>query len=111
MAHSNLLHLNGKSGKSYTLDTLDLKGSLNSVPGVYIVTREEPQETNGHTHHVIYIGETKDLKQRFANHEKQGCFDQYGANSLCFLPESNEETRKAIEGDLIAQWSPTCNDD
>jgi hypothetical protein len=115
MFFGNLLSLGtidykGKSGKTYTFNIYAFDSSWNSVSAVYIVTHRVKNNNSGYTHTTIYIGQTDNLKERFSNHHKQGCFARNNANCLCILLETNEQTRLSIESDLLASHNTPCND-
>ncbi len=109
MSSLGQLVLKGKSGNSYTFKVYDINSNWNSVAAVYSVTRATSNEGKI-SHHIIYIGQTNDLKERFQNHHKQYCFDSNHANRLCVLIENNVNKRLYIESDLIANYNPKCND-
>jgi len=100
----------GKSGKEYKFNIYDLKSSWTEDAVVYLVTRAEKKPDGGTTHHLIYIGQTDNLKTQFAYHNKQSCFDKNNANRLCLIMEGNEKTRTSIESDLLANRKTPCND-
>ena len=60
-------------------------------------------------HTVLYIGQTSDLSERFDNHHKKTCFDRNRKTHIAAMLESSEAKRLRIEGDLISNYSPTCN--
>ncbi len=99
----------GKLEKSYTFDVYDLNSDLDSIAAVYIVSLREMGADKKYVHTVIYIGETDDLKKRFADHEKWPCFKKNKANALCVHPESSGKTRLDIETDLRATRDTDCN--
>jgi hypothetical protein len=77
--------------------------------GVYAVTRATPKSEGGNSHHVLYLGQTSDISERFEAHHKVDCFRQNGANCLGVFIQENEDTRLAAERDLIASYNPKCN--
>ena len=99
----------GASGTKYRFGVYDLDGDLNAIAGVYVVTNryETAQGRYGHT--VIYFGQTGDLGDRFDDHHKADCFADFGANSLCFHADGDEQSRLAKESDLIEAYNPPCN--
>jgi len=110
MASLGTIIFKGKSGKEYTFNIYNLDSSWDEIAVVYVVTRAEPKPNGGNTHQVIYIGETDNLKERFSNHHKQSCFDKNKANRLCTFHVIDNETRLAIESDLIGSHDTPCND-
>lgn len=105
MAKISTLSLKGASGRQYEFDVYPLDTEFNSVGAVYAITKRDASRN----HTVIYIGQTDDLSERFDNHHKASCFYRHSANCVCIRAENNEETRLAIEKDLIANYNPTCN--
>ena len=110
MAKLTTVSFTGKSGKKYSFDVYKFDTSWKDVSAVYIVTHAKPKSNGGHTHSVIYIGQTDNLKERFSNHNKQKCFEENEANRLCILMEQDEKTRLSIESDLIDLHDTPCND-
>jgi hypothetical protein len=97
----------GQSGRKYKYWIYELGTTFKQVPGNYIFARETEPRTFG----PIYIGETGDLSERFDNHHKMPCIRKNGATHICAHESSaNEKERKAEEADLLAYWSPICND-
>jgi excinuclease UvrABC nuclease subunit len=89
----------------YHLSAYALGTPFNDVPAVYVITRREPDLR----HHPIYVGQTQNLRQRFANHQKWPCMMRNGANYVCVVVITDEANRLAIENDLIAAYHPPCN--
>ena len=100
----------GKSGRKYDFEVYEINLSWDIVPAVYIVTRRSNNSKGGYKHTAIYIGQTDNLQERFENHHKQDCFDRYNANCLCIYEVSVENTRLAIEDDLLSAHRTECND-
>ncbi len=101
---------NGGSGKEYAFEVYLLDSTLPSISAVYVVTRRFKNDSGGHNHSKVYIGETEDIQDRFSNHHKQDCFDSNDANAVCTHEVSGEASRKAIENDLLDNFNPPCND-
>ena len=100
--------VSGKSGTKYTFGVYDSPGEWREVAGVYLITKRTVTDgTGSHSH--IYVGETDNLKERHASHHKEDCFQQHDANCLCFLAESSEQKRRAIEADVLAGGRWPCN--
>lgn len=99
----------GVSGKDYTFDVHDLNGQLGEAAAIYVVTHAY---SNGGKimHAPIYVGQTDNLRQRFAGHHKQACFNSKNANRLCVIKEVNATARTNAETDLINGIKPICND-
>lgn len=107
MAKIGTVTFTGASGKKYSFGYYDYPGSWNEVAGVYIIARFD---RNQNKIYAIYVGETDNLKERLINHHKQSCFNSNNVNILCWLGENNQQTRLAIESDLIKGINPPCND-
>ncbi len=101
--------ITGDSGTKYAFDVLGLDSNFNAVAGVYVVTDRHETAQGNYTHTVIYFGQTDDLDDRFSDHHKADCFEDHGANSLCFHADENEQSRLAKESDLIEAHNPPCN--
>lgn len=93
------LTLTGVSGRTYTLERYSFRSSWNSVPAVYAVL-------NGR---VLYVGQTDNLKERFANHHCALGFVLHSATHVAVLREGSEEMRRAIETDLVSNYRPPLN--
>lgn len=97
----------GQSGEKYLYHIYDLGTQMDAVPANYIFARQ----TEAGRYVPIYIGQTADISERFDNHHKMPCIRKNGATHICTHKSStNEKERKAEEADLIAYWSPVCND-
>lgn len=101
--------ITGDSGTKYAFDVFGLDSNFNAVAGVYAVTGRRETAKDSYSHTVIYFGQTDDLDDRFSDHHKADCFEDHGANSLCFHADENEQSRLAKEADLIAARNPPCN--
>ena len=99
----------GKSGEQYRFEVYPKDSIWNEVAAVYLVTKRtiKPDGIGSHVH--IYIGETENLKNRFASHDKEGCFTKHGANCVCVLQVSSGQARLAIEADILAGSDWPCN--
>jgi hypothetical protein len=103
------MELAGASGKKYTFYVYGMGATFKAVGGVYAFTLATQKATGGHTHSILYIGQTGDLSERFDNHHKEDCFTRRGANRHCATVVESEDARLAIERDLIAAYDPPCN--
>jgi hypothetical protein len=100
----------GKSGAKYTFEVYHKDSSWNEVGAVYLVTKRTIKPDGGGEHMHIYVGQTENLKERFANHQKEECFASHGANCVCVSQVSSEQSRLAIEADILAEGKWPCND-
>ena len=110
MASLGTLPLTGASGRTYDFEIYALDANLNAVGAVYAFTSRKEEDDGAYTHAVIYIGETGDLSMRFNGHHKEECFVKYTANRKCIHRDDGEDSRRAKEEDLIANYYPPCND-
>jgi hypothetical protein len=101
------IYWEGQSGKKYGYWMIHPLGtSFKGEPGNYIYAKEtEPRRWRP-----VYIGQASSLKDRLADHEKEGCAKRNGATHVhAHTSSSTEATRTAEETDLIEKWSPVCN--
>ena len=91
----------GKSGTKYEFQVFPWGTSFNAVAAVYLVLKKQAGK-----YPVLYVGETEDLKERFENHHKQGCFDRNGKTHVGVLQEGIGTRRLRIEADLVANYNP-----
>lgn len=108
MANSEKVVWTGKSGTeySYWIHSKDTKFE-DEVPANYIYA------VSGTTGWIaIYVGETGDISDRpLDTHHKKGCIESNGATHIHVHKSSNDEdTRRAEEADLVANYNPPCND-
>lgn len=96
----------GISGIDYAFKIFDVGTMFKAVPAVYIFCKK----INGHWA-AIYIGQTKDLSERFDNHHKMPEIKRYGATHIhVSVNENGEKARKHQESDLIANYNPPLNE-
>jgi len=96
----------GKSGKTYEYYVHPIGTAFVSKPGNYIYAASA-----GGKWKACYIGQTKDLKERLADHEKEACAKRHGATHIhAHVTTGGEVVRKAEEKDLILAHQPPCND-
>jgi len=103
------LELTGASGRKYAFLVYPWGTTFKPIGCLYAVTRAMSNQAGGQTHAIVYVGQTGDLSERFDDHHKTDCFSRRSANCICVHVESNEESRLAIEADLIAAYNPPCN--
>ena len=95
----------GASGRSFSFAVFDLRTNFDpNQPAVYVVMRAEAGQ-----YVVIYVGQTQDLVDRFADHHKEACMARYQANCIAAQVVRDEAERLAIENDLITAYNPPCN--
>ena len=102
----------GASGRKHVFEAYPpLAETFDDVGGVYIFTREAPNEKNGgKNYYPLYIGQTNSFRHRITrNHNKWPCAVVNGVNCLCVLVEKNTFSRRAIELDLLSKYNTPCN--
>ena len=101
------IYWEGESGKEYQYWIHPIGTDLRDEPGNYIYAKEvEPDQWMP-----IYIGQTSSLHDRLASHEKEACARRNGATHVhAHTTPGREEKRTSEEADLIAKWTPPCND-
>lgn len=110
MAKLGTVTLIGASGKKYEFNVYPWDTNFKENYGaVYFITKRTQKQDDGYSHTPIYAGQTEDLSTRFDNHHKQACFDRHNKNCVCIYGEQDEDTRLAIEQDLIDDYDPPCN--
>ena len=111
MAKLGTLTLTGESGQTYGFDVYSSSVTFNdNIACVYYISKRTIKKDGAGDHTAIYVGETKDIKNRLSNHHKQSCFDQHIYNAVSIHKEKSEDRRTSIETDLIKAISPPCND-
>jgi hypothetical protein len=100
----------GRSGKQYRFRVFPLGTRFRKISGVYVVANRTEVRDGGHRHKVVYIGHTEDFSQPFDKHRKAQEFAERGANCICVQSDISEESRLLKERDLVAAFSPECND-
>jgi hypothetical protein len=106
MNKSPLIYWKGKSGTTHRFWIYARGTKFNEpCPGIYIYARE----TFPHKWVPIYIGQTKNVNVRLANHEQRECVDQNGATHIHVSIIPDEKSRFTFEKDLIERWKPVCN--
>ena len=79
------------------------------TPGNYIYAKETPPGSN--RWEAIYIGQSENLSQRLADHEKEAEAIRLGATHIhAHTSSPDEDVRRAEESDLIAGLRPPCNE-
>jgi len=107
MSNAPKIDWSGKSGQSYTYWIFPIGADFVEKPGNYIFAKQ----TRPGYWTPVYIGQTNDLHCRLANHEKVACAKRNGATHIhAHATEGTEQARLNEEKDLIARWTPPCND-
>ena len=97
----------GKSGNAYRYQGYPIGTSVNEVPANYIFAKSE----NPGFWTAVYIGETENLKERFASHHKEDCILKNGGTHF-FVHKSSadHQVRLDEETDLRGRYNTSCND-
>jgi hypothetical protein len=109
LAKISKLKLKGKSGEEYAFSVYPLDQGFKAVGAVYAVTRRHKNKKGEYSHDVIYVGETRNLSERFEDHHKIDCFKEHDANCICVHRDDDSDSRLAKEDDLVKQHNPDCN--
>ena len=99
----------GDSGSDYEFTVYSSDTSFDKMGAVYIITNRHQNISGGHSHSLIYIGQTGDLSEGFAKHQKQGCFALHNYNCILVYRKDNEKVRMFVESDLLGKHAPLCN--
>jgi hypothetical protein len=100
----------GASGRAYAFKVYALGTRIRKLSGVYVIATRSNGANGGHRHVPLYVGQTEDLSQPLNEHRKANVFKEHGANCVCLLSDTSEQSRLAKEQDLIAAFHPVCND-
>lgn len=90
------------------------KGGIPSKSGIYCVYEctHNVQEKTVTIHKLIYIGESENVNQRIANHEKQNDWEKHvrQGNELCYsFSEVDSYYRVRVEAAFIYRHQPPVN--
>jgi len=99
----------GESGEEYKFVAYSIDTTFKNVGAVYIFTKRTKKDGNW-SHKFLYIGESEDLGDRIANHDKWDCVNENGANCICVKTVEDEDERLDIETNLINGNETPCND-
>ena len=102
----------GASGTKYDFEVYALDdSSLPSKGGVYMFTKRKMRESKG-SHIILYIGESWNVAERVANHDKLPCVNRHEGSCICIHFDGNAKSRHQKESDLLKTgrppWPP-CN--
>jgi hypothetical protein len=103
------LTVSGRGNSLYQFTAYTLDTTFRAVGAVYMFTIRTLDNSGSGSHDVVYIGQTGDLSTRFEDHHKASCITRKGANCICIYLESSQETRCAIERELLANYDHPCN--
>ena len=100
----------GASGRPYNFKAYELHTRFKALGAVYIFANRMARTYGVTNYEVIYIRETGNISERFDSHHKADCINQKKADCICIYLEGDSDKRLAIEGDLIDNYNPPCND-
>ena len=100
----------GRSGRPYRFKIFPLGTRFRKISGIYIIANRAQGASGSQRHTVLYVGHTEDFSQPFSKHRKADALAQHGANCICVQSDGSEDSRLEKEQDLIAAFSPQCND-
>ena len=102
----------GKSGEKYFFHAWPLETQFSSVAAVYYVTKRSFSNKTYRiaSHEGIYIGQTGNLPESFANQVQLDRFKKHGANCVCVHVMANEERRQLVARDMLAAHNTSCNE-
>ena len=103
---TDTIKLTGKSGTTYTHFIYPISQAFEAESGNYAFLKRNASGRYG----VIYVGETKDLSERFGDHHKMPCIKGAGATHLCVhVNDNGKDNRLREESDLVQNYNPCCN--
>ena len=80
--------------------------SLKAQSGVYAILGRGADQDQWK---VVDIGESENLRDRVANHDRSDCWKRQGHRTLAVAGYyCDERTRMAVESELRAQFNPPC---
>jgi hypothetical protein len=99
-----------KSGNRYRFKVFPLGTRFRKLSGIYVIAHRAHSIRGGHRHKILFVGNTMDFSQPFEKHRKAQNLVRLGANCICVQSDKSEKSRHDKERDLIAAFSPACND-
>jgi hypothetical protein len=107
-----MMTFEGSSGKRYIFTAYPLENNCLPEPAVYIIAHMDDHERIGNIamYYQVYVSQTNNLQTCFIDHPKEDCFKQHSANIICIHLEQNPKRRLEIVADLLAKFTPSCND-
>ncbi|MEN6407646.1 MAG: hypothetical protein ABFC77_14395 [Thermoguttaceae bacterium] len=100
----------GSSGSQYRFKVFPLNTRFRRLGGIYLIAYRCHGKQGVHRHKILYVGNTEDFSQPFGNHHKSQYLMRLGANCICVQSDQSKESRLKKEQDLIATFSPVCNE-
>ena len=101
----------GASGTPYDFEVYTLNSPLPAKSGVYMFTRRKIREDRV-SHKILYIGESRNVADRVAHHEKLPCIARHEGDCVCIHLDGVAESCRKKVTDLLdtgrPPWPP-CN--
>lgn len=110
MNYSNKIKDVNICGNAFALFLTDT--IFDNVGAVYVFMKREPiahSSTSEATYKILYVGETIQLQNRIASHQKWDCVKLLGVNCIGFHLDGNEDSRLAKEREIRLANEPPCN--
>ena len=108
--------LRGIDGEKYLFNVYeydnfdDLDNCFKAIPAIYAFSHRYKDIENKYKHHLIYLGETGDLSQRFQNHHKKECINKRKGNCIwIYVTSEDENIRKSEEKNILDFNDFPCN--
>lgn len=96
-----------------TMESIDNAVKDFAQPGLYVFAYKFSKQNDARSwYNLKYIGETNDYSKRdYSNHHKRNELIEENTNSWGYCVVTvDDESRRAIESDLIARYNPSCNE-
>jgi hypothetical protein len=100
MASIGNINAQGASGAQYAFSLYPLNTDFKPLGAVYMFLKGDVP---------VYVGETRDLSQRFDDHHKADEIRSHLADRIAILVESDGGRRLYIEADLLRNYRWPCN--
>lgn len=99
----------GRSGQQYEFRVYVWDTKFKPLPGVYVIASRTIEPGQAARYESVFVGAATDLSKIFKNHPHGDCFQNYYANVIGVLKETDEKIRERISTDLIDGLAPPCN--
>lgn len=99
------LNFKGQTGTTYPFDTYVLGTTFKPLGSLYCITKRSAQGQ----HTVLYVGQTQDLSERFADHHKEDAWKRQGATHISVHLDTGMASRLKKETDIVRFYNPCCN--
>ena len=110
MASLGNIIFKGGSGTQYRFKVFPLGTRFRKLSGVYVIANRDRGVNGGQKHTVLYVGHTADFSQPFDKHGKAKDCADHGANCICVQSDVSEDSRVEKQRDLVAKFTPECNE-